>query len=315
MKPNDFVHLHVHSHFSLLDGNCQIAELLDTVQNSGQDAMALTDHGNLFGAIPFYRECRKREIKPILGIEAYIASDSRHDRKKVLRPGHNKSTYHATLLATSRQGFENLIQLSSAAYVEGFYYKPRMDRAILREFSKDIICLSGCLAGEVNQSILAGRMEEAEKTIREYQEIFGSENFYLEVMAHGIPEEDQARAAMRELSSATGVPLVATNDIHYIRADDWKAQDVALCIGTGKTEADPNRFKMSTHELYFKDTATMANIFVDMPRAIASTREIADRLVISRRTAEHHVQHVYTKIGVSTRPGATLFALEHGLIP
>lgn len=280
MKPNDFVHLHVHSHFSLLDGNCQIAELLDTVQASGQDAMALTDHGNLFGAVAFYRECHKRDIRPILGIEAYIASASRHDRKKVVRPGHTKSTYHATLLATSRLGFENLMQLSSAAYVEGFYYKPRMDKDILRAFSKDLICLSGCLAGEVNQSILNGRMEEAEETIREYQQIFGSENVYLEIMSHGIAEEDRAREGMKELSRVTGVPLVATNDIHYIKADDWKAQDVALCIGTGKTEADPDRFKMATHELYFKDTRTMAALFADTPQAIASTREIADRCQI-----------------------------------
>ena len=277
MKPNDFVHLHVHSHFSLLDGNCQLGDLLDAVKDSGQDAIALTDHGNLFGAVAFYKEAKKRDLKPILGIEAYIASGSRHDRTRTPKPGHRKSTYHATLLATSAQGFSNLVQLSSAAYVDGFYYKPRMDKEIMREFSKDIICLSGCLAGEVNQSILAGRMEEAEETIRKYQEIFGSENFYLEVMSHGIDEEDRARAGMVELSAVTGVPLVGTNDIHYVRPDDWKAQDVALCIGTGKIESDENRFKMSTHELYFKDTATMAEIFADMPQAISSTREIADR--------------------------------------
>lgn len=277
MKQNDFVHLHVHSHFSLLDGNCQLDELLDAVRASGQDAIALTDHGNLFGAVHFYRACKQRDIRPILGIEAYIAAGSRHERRKLTRPGHIKGTYHATLLAKSRRGFENLMQLSSAAYVEGFYYKPRMDREILKELGNDIICLSGCLASEVNQAILMGRMEEAEQTIREYQAIFGTENFYLEVMRHGTSEQDVTRNAMKELSRVTGAPLVATNDIHYVRAEDWKAQDVALCIGIGKTEADTERFKMASHELYFKDTATMAALFEDMPQAIASTREIADR--------------------------------------
>ena len=277
MRPNDFVHLHVHSHFSLLDGNCQLDHLLSTVQKSGQDAIALTDHGNLFGAVAFYKEAKKRDLKPILGMEAYIASGSRFEKKKVVLPGRRKSTFHATLIATTNLGFQNLVKLASTAYVDGFYYKPRIDREVMKELGRDIICLSGCLAGEVNQAILADRMDDAEQIIREYQEIFGSENFYLEVMSHGIPEEDQSRAALKELSATTGVPLVGTNDIHYVLSEDWKAQDVALCIGTGKSEADPNRFKMSTRELYFKDTAQMSELFSDMPGAVSSTREIADR--------------------------------------
>ncbi len=277
MPANDFVHLHVHSHFSLLDGNCQIDELLDTVQASGQDAIALTDHGNLFGVTHFFKEAKKRGIKPILGMEAYIASGSRFEHKKVQLEGRQKSTFHATLLAMDATGFANLMKLASTAYVDGFYYKPRIDRAAMKEFGKGIVCLSGCLAGEVNQAIMAERMDEAERTIREYREIFGAENFYLEVMNHHLDLEDQVRGPMAQLAVATNTPLVATNDIHYVHAPDWQAQDVALCIGTGKTESDPQRFRMRTHELYFKDTEQMRALFVDMPSAIKSTREIADR--------------------------------------
>ena len=281
MAANDFVHLHVHSHFSLLDGNCQIGALLDAVRDAGQDAIALTDHGNLFGSVQFYKEAKKRGIKPILGMEAYIATGSRKDKNRVIAPGRKKATFHATLLASSNKGWENLIRLASTAYVDGFYYKPRIDREVMKELSEGIICLSGCLAGEVNQAILADRMDEAETIIHEYGEIFGPENFYLEVMKHGIDLEDTTREAMKELSKTTGFPLVATNDIHYIESDDWKAQDVALCIGTGKTESDPNRFKMSTRELYFKDTAQMSELFSDIPQAITSTREIANRCDVS----------------------------------
>ena len=277
MRANDFVHLHVHSHYSLLDGTCQFDALLDAVQQSGQDAIALTDHGNLFGSIPFYKAARQRDLRPILGMEAYIATGSRTVKKRVIAPGRRKATYHATLLAANNKGWENLINLASTAYVDGFYYKPRIDREVMKEYGEGIICLSGCLAGEVNQAILAERMDEAETVINEYREIFGSENFYLEVMNHGIDLEDTTREAMKELSKATGAPLVGTNDIHYVGADDWKAQDVALCVGTGKIEADPERFKMTTRELYFKDTEQMAELFSDMPQAVTSTREIADR--------------------------------------
>lgn len=277
MRPNDFVHLHVHTHFSLLDGNCQLNQLLDAVRGAGQDSIAITDHGNLFGAVNFYKAAVQKDVKPILGMEAYVATGSRFDKKRVIREGRRKATYHATLLAMNDEGWQNLIKLATTAYVDGFYYKPRIDRDAMKEFGKGLICLSGCLAGEVNQAILADKMDEAEQTVREYQEMFGSENFYLEVMDHGIDLEQQVLGPLEQLSQSTGVPLVATNDIHYVEAPDWKAQDVALCIGTGKTEADPDRFKMRTRELYFKDTEAMAEVFKDMPQAITSTREIADR--------------------------------------
>ena len=277
MQPNDFVHLHVHSHYSLLDGNCQVEPLLDKVTAAGQEAIALTDHGNLYGAVSFHKEARARGIKPIIGMEAYIAEGSRFERRRITRPGRRKSTYHATLLAATDEGLRNLYYLATTAFVDGFYYKPRIDRECMREHSRGLICLSGCLSGEVNQEILAGRLDEAEKVIREYQEIFGSENFYLEVMDHGIEDERIARGGMFELSDATGVPLVATNDIHYIEPEDWEAQDVALCIGTGKIHTDPQRFRMQTRELYFKTTEDMATLFADRPEAVTNTRQVADR--------------------------------------
>jgi DNA polymerase-3 subunit alpha len=277
MPSRDFVHLHVHSHFSLLDGNCQLDDLLDTVQAAGQDAIALTDHGNLYGAAHFFKAAKRRGLKPILGMEAYIASGSRFEKKRVILEGRTKSTFHATLLAMDEEGFANLLRLASTAFVDGFYYKPRIDRAAMREHARGLVCLSGCLAGEVNQALLAGRPEEAERIIREYQDIFGRENFYLEVMNHGLDLEDQVRRFMPELGRATGARLVATNDIHYVRPPDWEAQDVALCIGTGKTVADEDRFRMRTRELYFKTTEEMVALFAGMPEAVRSTREIADR--------------------------------------
>ncbi len=290
MKSNDFVHLHVHTHFSLLDGNCQLDNLLDTTKAAGMDALALTDHGNMFGAVPFFKAARQRGIKPILGMEAYIAEGSRLEKKRIItEDGQRKNTYHATLLATNEEGFANLVQLASTAYVEGFWYKPRIDRDSMRQFGRGLICLSGCLAGEVNRRVLAGRMEEAEKVIREYQSIFGAENFYLEVMNHGMEQETTARAGLKELAAVTGARLVATNDIHYVRAEDWKAQDIALCIGTRAIESAPERFRMSTHELYFKDATAMEALFTDMPEALSSTREIADRCNFELRLGQRHL--------------------------
>jgi DNA polymerase-3 subunit alpha len=274
----DFVHLHVHSDYSLLDGSCQLEALLDRTKAEGMDAIALTDHGNLFGAVHFYKAAKERGIKPILGIEAYLAAGSRFDKSKAEEPGRRKkSTFHATLLARTTEGFQNLVRLSSTSWIDGLYRRPRMDRDALREWGRGLICLSGCLAGEVNQAILAGEMEGAERIIREYKELFGSENFYLEVMNHGMPEEDQVRAALVELGRTTGTPLVATNDIHYLDAPDWEVQDVVLCIGTGRLVREEDRYKMSTRQLWFKNADDMHAAFADLPQAIAATREIADR--------------------------------------
>ncbi len=302
MQSSDFVHLHVHTHYSLLDGNCQLEDLLDTTRAAGMNALALTDHGNMFGAVHFFKAARERGIKPLLGMEAYIAEGSRREKKRILtEDGHRKNTYHATLIARDEEGFANLVRLASTAYVDGFYYKPRIDRDCMKEFSRGLVCLSGCLAGEVNRQILAGRMEDAERIIREYQEIFGSENYYLEVMNHGMEMEDRSRAALKVLAGNTGARLVATNDVHYVRADDWRAQDIALCIGTRSTESDPDRFRMATHQLHFKDGAAMAELFQDMPEAIAATREIADRCNFEMKLGGRHLPSFPVQDGCTQR--------------
>jgi DNA polymerase-3 subunit alpha len=278
LKPNDFVHLHVHTDFSLLDGACQLEPLLDRAKAEGQDAIALTDHGNVFGAVHFYKECKARQLKPILGIETYMAAGSRLDKAKQEEPGRRKrNTYHLTLLCETDEGFANLVKLSSLAYLEGFYRKPRIDRELVRRHGRGLIALSGCLAGEVNQAILADQYEAAEKIVREYQEMFGRDNFYLELMNHGMPEQAKSVAALKEISKVTGARLVATNDIHYLERGDWEVQDVALCIGTGALVREPDRYKMATHELYFRTTAEMAEAFADCPESLRTTREIADR--------------------------------------
>jgi DNA polymerase-3 subunit alpha len=274
----DFVHLHVHSDYSLLDGSCQTETLLDRAKAEGMDAIALTDHGNLFGAVHFYKAAKERGIKPILGMEAYLATGSRFDKARAEEPGRRKkSTFHATLLARTDLGFQNLVKLASTAWLDGFYRRPRIDRDALREWGKDIICLSGCLAGEVAQAILVGEMEGAERVIREYKELFGAENYYLELMNHGMPEEDQVRHALVELSRATGTPIVATNDIHYLDEADWEVQDVVLCIGTGRLVREEDRYKMSTRQLWFKNQRQMHELFAEFPGALAATREIANR--------------------------------------
>ena len=276
MQQRDFAHLHCHSHFSLLDGNCKIDTMLDAVQGHGQDAIALTDHGNLFGALSFYKAAKKRDVRPIIGCEAYVTDGSRKEKKKSLKPGKRKS-YHITLLAENNKGFDNLVRLASTAYVDGFYYKPRIDHEVMREHSEGLICLSGCLASEVNQAILSGNGDEAERLALTYQDIFGKDNFFLELMDHGMTEQHQSTQALVDMAGRVGAKLVATNDVHYVRQEDWIAQDISICIGTGKLEHDTKRLKMSTQELYLKSTEQMVERFRSWPEAIASTREIADR--------------------------------------
>ncbi len=274
MRPNDFVHLHVHSDFSLLDGNCQLSRLVDRCGELGMDAMALTDHGNLFGSINFYKAARKAGIKPILGMEGYLANGSRFDRKRVAK---GKNTYHITLLVKNQIGFRNLIKLSSAAYLEGFYYRPRMDKELLRKWGEGLICLSGCLSGELIQTIRREGMEAGKRVIAEYKEIFGPENYYIELMHNGLEIQFEANRALIELSQSTNTPIAATNDVHYIKPEDHEAQDVLLCIGTGKLKSEEKRFKMDSRSLYLRDAGEMGELFKSTPAALANTREIADR--------------------------------------
>ena len=239
-----FTHLHVHSEYSLLDGMCRIPNLIARTKELGMDSLALTDHGVMYGAIEFYRLAKEAGIRPIIGCEVYIAQNG-HTSRTV----NDKNNYHLVLLARNQTGYRNLIQLVTHAHLEGFYYKPRIDKEFLREHSAGLVALSACMAGEVPQNILAGRMDDAKKAALWYKETFG--DFYLEIQRHPIPELEQVNNGLIEISRETGIPLVATNDTHYVNREDASTHDLLLCIGTNsirqrpETDEDGRRFLLS----------------------------------------------------------------------
>ncbi|MDO8560710.1 MAG: DNA polymerase III subunit alpha [bacterium] len=272
-----FTHLHVHSHYSLLDGLAKIDELVKRAQELGMNALALTDHGNLYGAIEFYQKAKEAGIKPIIGVEMYIASGSMRDKK----PGVDDKRYHLTLLAKDYEGYKNLVKLVTKAHLEGFYYKARVDKELLRAHSRGLIALSGCMAGETARTVRARRMEAAETVVREYQDIFGKENFYLELGAHiNDPDQKIVNRGVIELSKKTGLPLVATGDIHYVMPDDSEAQDILVSVQTGNRVDDENRLTMRSMNLSMRSTEEMAALFPEHPEAIANTEEISSRVNI-----------------------------------
>lgn len=270
---SDFVHLHLHSEYSLLDGACRTADIPKKAKREGHTAVALTDHGVMYGAVAFYRACRAEGVKPIIGCEVYVAPRSRFDREgKADLSGH-----HLILLVKNETGYRNLIFLVSAGFTEGFYGKPRIDMAFLREHSEGLIALSACLAGKIPQEILAGDFQGAEKTAREMREIFGDGNFFLEIQDHALTDEKTVAQALRELSEKTGIGLVATNDVHYLEKADAYAQSVLLCIQTGNVLSDGRPFGFETDEFYYKSTAEMKALFADYPGAIENTVRIAEQ--------------------------------------
>ena len=268
-----FVHLHVHSEYSLLDGACRIGSMMDRVQELGQTAIALTDHGVMYGTIDFYRAAQKAGIKPVIGCEVYVARRTRHD--KVF--GVDKEPYHLVLLCENETGYRNLSYMVSLGFTEGFYNRPRVDMELLREHHEGLIALSACLAGRIPQAYMQSDEKEAEAAAREYAEIFGPEHFYLELQDHGIAEQRMVNAKIRKLAEKLDLPLVVTNDAHYLRKQDAKMQDVLLCIQTGKTIDDENRMKFETEEFYLKSEEEMRALFPDVPEAFENTVKIAER--------------------------------------
>ena len=271
MSKTDFVHLHLHSQYSLLDGANRLDDVIGTAVSMGMPAMALTDHGNMFGAIEFYTRCKAAGIKPLVGVEAYVAQGSRLDRT----PGKGSSN-HLVLLAKNETGYRNLLKLTSSAYLEGFYYKPRIDKGLLRQHSEGLIGLSACLKGEINEKIVGNLEKEAEATARDFLEIFGDGNFYLEMQDHGIPEQRLANEVLRRISRRTGIPLVVSNDCHYHKKDDAFAHDVLLCIGTQKMLTDPDRMKYASDNFYLKSADEMHGLFPEDHAAIENTLAIAE---------------------------------------
>lgn len=270
---NQFVHLHTHTQYSLLDGSCRIPELVQYAKELGMPALAITDHGVMYGVIEFYQECEKAGIKPIIGCEVYITSGSRLDKSLETR----SKLYHLILLAENRTGYQNLMKLVSIGEVEGFYYKPRIDKDVLRRYSEGLICLSACIAGEVPRHILRGELETAEKTMLEYLDIFGRDHYYLEIQNHGLPEEATVRQELRRLAQKHGIKLVATNDLHYIRKEDASGQDILLCIQTNARYLDPQRMRFNNDSYYLKSREEMEELFPEDQEALDNTLEIAER--------------------------------------
>ena len=270
---DNFVHLHVHTEYSLLDGASRISSLVKRAKELDMPAIAITDHGTMYGIIEFYKQAKKQGIKPIIGCEVYVAPRSRRERSTV----DGENYYHLVLLAETDEGYRNLIELVSRGNTEGFYYKPRVDTELLREYSKGLICLSACIAGEIPSWMLKGDMERAENLAKEYSAIFGKDNFFLELQDHGIPEQKQVNELLVALSHKLGIGLVATNDLHYIDKKDAECHDVLLCIQMGKTVDDTNRMKFSSDEFYLKNQREMAQLFGEHPESLTNTCRIAER--------------------------------------
>ncbi|MDI6717675.1 MAG: DNA polymerase III subunit alpha [Patescibacteria group bacterium] len=275
-----FVHLHTHSHYSLLDGLAKIDDLIERARELGMEALALTDHGNLYGAVEFCKKAKKAGIKPILGLEAYVALESRFDKRLMKTSNSQKENYHhITLLVENEKGWKNLIKLSSKSHLEGFYYKPRVDKEILREYSEGIIALSGCLGGEISQLIISNQIEKAEKVTKEFIDIFGRGNFFIEVWRH--PHIEEAKKAVKgliEIGKKFNIPFVATQDIHYARQEDGQYQDILLAVQTGNKITDENRLTMKEGNFSMRSGEEMAEFFKDLPEAIENTVKIAERI-------------------------------------
>ncbi len=273
MEKNSFAHLHVHTEYSLLDGAARIKELIRAVKDLGMDSIAITDHGNMYGVLEFYKAAKKEGVKPIIGCEVYLAPKSRKLREEI----DGVRYYHLILLAENQTGYRNLSKLVSLSNMEGFYHKPRVDKELLKKYSEGLIALSACIYGEIPRTILAQSMKKASKLVEEYIEIFGRDNFFLEIQNHGLADEMRVNSALVELSKKHNVKLVATNDVHYIKREDAEIQDVLLCIGSNQIIDEKNRMKFEGNSYYLKSTEEMTALFGEIPESLTNTKEIASR--------------------------------------
>ncbi len=287
LAPNDFTHLHVHSEFSLLDGLGRITELVDAAAQHGMDSLAITDHGALYGAVAFYQAAKNKGIKPILGIETYVARRSMTDKEGKA----DSQPFHLILLAQDWTGYQNLCRLATDAHLDGYYYKPRIDREYLARHSSGLIGLSACLSGEVAKALEVDDWELARKVAGEYGDILGKDRFFLELQDHGMPEQQRLNEQLIRLAPEVGLPLVVTNDLHYVRQDQSEAHDVLLCVGTGNNLDTPNRMKFDTPEFYVKSAAQMAALFPDQLDAIRNTRRIAEMTDITLPLGQLRIPH------------------------
>ena len=280
-----FVHLHVHTEFSLLDGACRIDGMMDRVKELGQTAVAITDHGVMYGCIDFYKAAKAAGVKPIIGCEVYVARRSMTDRIH----GIDNDPYHLVLLCKDRKGYENLCMLVSEAFLHGFYGKPRVDLELLEKYHEGLIALSACLGGAVPQYLLNEEYQSAKEYALKLSGIFGPDNFYLELQDHGIDAQRPVNQGLQRLARETGLPLVVTNDAHYLRREDAKMQDVLLCIQTGKTVDDENRMRFETEEFYLKSEEELRQLFPGCGEAFENTVKIAQRCNLDFTFHEYHL--------------------------
>ncbi|MFP4250979.1 MAG: DNA polymerase III subunit alpha, partial [Armatimonadota bacterium] len=268
----EFVHLHVHTEYSLLDGATALSKLPSRVAELDMPACAITDHGVMYGAIDFYKGCNEADIKPIIGCEFYVAPRTRFDREN-----RDRSAYHLVLLAENNEGYRNLVALASRASLEGFYYNPRVDLKLLSEYNEGLICLTACPQGELAKLVAGDDIEGAKQFVEQYREMFGEDNFFIEIQDHDLEIERQTMPGIIEVAEEMGVPLVATNDVHYLNKEDHRYQDVLLCIGTNKCVHEEDRLRMETEQFHLKSPEEMAETFADYPEALSNTVRIAER--------------------------------------
>ena len=286
MRP--FVHLHSHTELSLLDGISRLPDMVARAKELNQPALAITDHGNMYAAIYFYKECVSQGIKPIIGCEVYVTAGSRFEKPE----GRSREKLkHLILLAETMEGYRNLVKIVSKSSTEGYHFRPRADHDLLREYSQGIIALSACIQGEVPQFVLQDNMEGARRSIEWYIKTYGKDNFFLEIQNHGLPEELRAQEALVKLADEYGLGIVASNDFHYVHKEDADAQDIKVCISTGRRRADIDRLKFPNDEFYLKSGDEMAELFGHIPGAIENSLAIADRCDVQFNFDEHHLPH------------------------
>ena len=317
---SSFAHLHVHTEYSMLDGAARVADLVAEVARQEMPAIAMTDHGNVFGAFDFYKQAKKVGVKPIIGIEAYVAPESRFEKKRVKWADGGQDDVsgggaytHMTILAENNEGLSNLFRLSSLASLEGYYYKPRMDRELLTKYAKGLIATTGCPGGEIQTRLRMGAFKEAMAAASDYRDIFGAENFFLEIMDHGIDIESRVKADLLKLGKELGLPLLATNDLHYTFNEDARSHEALLCVQSGSTLADPKRFKFDNDEFYLKTPAQMRELFKEIPESCDNTLLIAERCNVTLREGENLLPRFEVPSG-ETEDSWLIKEAERGLI-
>ena len=304
-----FTHLHVHSEYSLLDGFCRFDKMTEAAKTRGMKHLAITDHGVLFGAVGFYKACLKQGIKPIIGCEVYISARRMFQKDKSL----DNERSHLILLAETNQGYRNLCRIVSAGFVDGFYRKPRVDHELLMQYHEGIICLSACIAGEIPKAIMSGNMDEARRLCLMYTDIFGKDRFYLELQDHRLPQEARTNAGLKILSKELGIPLVATNDCHYVSQEDAEAHDVLLCIQTGALVSDTDRMRFPNDQFYIKSPEEMASLFPDCPEALENAYAIGERCHVTFDLENAHLPHFELPEGFAAADGFLRHLCEEGI--